>query len=240
MKKIETAMVLAAGLGRRMRPLTDTLPKPLIEVAGRSLIDRVFDRLIEAGVTRIVVNLHHHRATLEAHLAKRHDATFVLSPESDRLETGGGVLNALPLLGAAPFYCVNADVLWFDGATPALTRLADAWFAQRPQTLLLMNSAARARGYEGRGDYFMDGAGKARRRLGNQIAPFVYAGVQILAPENFRDQTPGRFSLNRIYDAAQDAGGLYGVAHDGLWFHVGTPESVAETEFELGWRRARP
>jgi MurNAc alpha-1-phosphate uridylyltransferase len=130
MKKIETAMVLAAGLGRRMRPLTDTLPKPLIEVAGRSLIDRVFDRLIEAGVTRIVVNLHHHRATLEAHLAKRHDATFVLSPESDLLETGGGVLNALPLLGAEPFYCVNADVLWFDGATPALTRLADAWFAQ--------------------------------------------------------------------------------------------------------------
>ena len=240
MKTIATAMVLAAGLGKRMRPLTDTLPKPLIEVAGRSLIDRVFDRLIEAGVSRIVVNLHHHRATLEAHLAKRRDAEFVLSPESELLETGGGVLNALPLLGAAPFYCVNADVLWFDGATPALRRMADAWFRQKPQTLLLMNSAARARGYEGRGDYFMDGTGKARRRRDNQIAPFVYAGAQILTAENFKGLAPGRFSLNRVYDLAQEADGLYGVAHDGLWYHVGTPADVAETEFELGWRHTRP
>jgi MurNAc alpha-1-phosphate uridylyltransferase len=240
MSAIRTAMVLAAGLGKRMRPLTDTLPKPLVEVAGRSLIDRVFDRLIAAGVTRIVVNLHHHRAILEAHVAKRRDAEFVLSPEAELLETGGGVLHALPLLGDAPFFCANADVLWFDGATPALARMADAWAAQRPQALLLMNSAAAARGYEGRGDYFMDGFGRARRRQGNQIAPFVYAGVQILTASCFAGQEPGRFSLNRVYDAAEAADGLVGIAHDGLWFHVGTPESVAETEFELGWSHVRP
>jgi MurNAc alpha-1-phosphate uridylyltransferase len=240
MSAIRTAMVLAAGLGKRMRPLTDTLPKPLVEVAGRSLIDRVFDRLIAAGVTRIVVNLHHHRAILEAHVAKRRDAEFVLSPEAELLETGGGVLHALPLLGDAPFFCANADVLWFDGATPALARMADAWAAQRPQALLLMNSAAAARGYEGRGDYFMDGFGRARRRQGNQIAPFVYAGVQILTASCFAGQEPGRFSLNRVYDAAEAADGLVGIAHDGLWFHVGTPESVAETELELGWSHVRP
>ena len=240
MSAIRTAMVLATGLGKRMRPLTDTLPKPLVEVAGRSLIDRVFDRLIAAGVTRIVVNLHHHRAILEAHVAKRRDAEFVLSPEAELLETGGGVLHALPLLGDAPFFCANADVLWFDGATPALARMADAWAAQRPQALLLMNSAAAARGYEGRGDYFMDGFGRARRRQGNQIAPFVYAGVQILTASCFAGQEPGRFSLNRVYDAAEAADGLVGIAHDGLWFHVGTPESVAETELELGWSHVRP
>ena len=240
MSNIRTAMVLAAGLGKRMRPLTDTLPKPLVEVAGRSLVDRVFDRLIAAGVARIVINLHHHRAILEAHIAKRRDAEFVLSPEAELLETGGGVLNALPLLGDEPFFCVNADVLWFDGATPALKRMADAWEAQRPAALLLMNSAASARGYEGRGDYFMDGFGRARRRQGNQTAPFVYAGVQILDAACFAGQAPGRFSLNRVYDATEAAEGLVGIAHDGLWFHVGTPESIAETEFELGWSHARP
>jgi MurNAc alpha-1-phosphate uridylyltransferase len=150
------------------------------------------------------------------------------------------VLHALPLRGDAPFFCANADVLWFDGATPALARMADAWAAQRPQALLLMNSAAAARGYEGRGDYFMDGFGRARRRQGNQIAPFVYAGVQILTASCFAGQEPGRFSLNRVYDAAEAADGLVGIAHDGLWFHVGTPESVAETEFELGWSHVRP
>jgi MurNAc alpha-1-phosphate uridylyltransferase len=240
MTAITTAMVLAAGLGKRMRPLTDTLPKPLVEVAGRSLLDRVFDRLIAAGVTRIVVNLHHHRSVLEAHLAKRRDVEIVQSPEDELLETGGGVLNALPLLGESPFFCVNADVLWFDGATPALKRLAAAWAARTPETLLLMTPAATARGYDGPGDYFMDPLGKARRRIGNEVAPFVYAGVQILKAANFAGLAPGRFSLNRVYDAAQEADGLYGVAHDGLWFHVGTPESVGETEFELGWRHRRP
>jgi MurNAc alpha-1-phosphate uridylyltransferase len=236
---IRTAMVLAAGLGKRMRPLTDTLPKPLVPVAGRTLIDRVFDRLVEAGVTRAIVNLHHHRATLEKHLAGRADIEIVPSPETELLETGGGVLAALPLIGETPFYCINADVLWFDGPTPALKRLARIWDPARHDALLLMQSAASAQGYEGRGDYFVDPAGRARRRTGNEMAPFVYAGVQVLQPQAFAGLQPGRFSLNRVYDAAQETGRLQAMPHDGLWFHVGTPESVAETEFQLGWRRDR-
>lgn len=239
MKPIETAMVLAAGLGKRMRPLTDTLPKPLVPVAGRTLIDRVFDRLIEAGVKRIVVNLHHHRSTLEKHLAGRKDVELVLSPEAELLETGGGVLNALDLVGDAPFFCANADVLWFDGPTPALRRLARIWDPAKDDVLLLMQSAVGASGYEGRGDYFLDPMGRARRRKGNEVAPFVYAGVQVLHPRRFAGLAPGRFSLNRVYDAAEADGRLRGMPHDGLWFHVGTPESVADTEFELGFRRER-
>jgi MurNAc alpha-1-phosphate uridylyltransferase len=239
MKPIETAMVLAAGLGKRMRPLTDTLPKPLVPVAGRALIDRVMDRLVEAGVKRIVVNLHHHRSTLEKHLAGRTDVELVLSPEADLLETGGGVLNALNLIGDAPFFCANADVLWFDGPTPALKRLARIWDPDRSDVLLLMHSAVTAFGYEGRGDYFLDPLGRARRRRGNEVAPFVYAGVQILHPRRFAGMAPGRFSLNAVYDAAEADGRLVGMPHDGLWFHVGTPESVAETEFHLGFRRER-
>jgi len=239
MKQIETAMVLAAGLGKRMRPLTDTLPKPLVPVAGRTLIDRVIDRLAEAGVKRVVVNLHHHRATLERHLATRSDVELILSPEADLLETGGGVLNALQLIGDAPFYCANADVLWFDGPTPALRRLAQVWDPESCDALLLMQAAASAFGYEGRGDYFVDPAGRARRRKGNEVAPFVYAGVQILHPRRFAGLVPGRFSLNVVYDAAEADGRLRGMPHDGLWFHVGTPESIVETEFQLGYRRER-
>ncbi len=239
MKPIETAMVLAAGLGKRMRPLTDTLPKPLVPVAGRTLIDRVIDRMAEAGVKRVIVNLHHHRSTLEAHLKTRTDVEIVLSPEAELLETGGGVLNALKLIGDAPFYCANADVLWFDGPTPALKRLARIWNPEASDVLLLMQSAVSAQGYEGRGDYFVDPTGKSRRRRGNEVAPFVYAGVQILHPRRFAGLAPGRFSLNVIYDLAETDGRLRGMPHDGLWFHVGTPESVAQTEFDLGWRRAR-
>lgn len=239
MKPIETAMVLAAGLGKRMRPLTDTLPKPLVPVAGRTLIDRVLDRMVEAGVKRIVVNLHHHRSTLEAHLKTRTDVEIVLSPEAELLETGGGVLNALKLIGDRPFYCANADVLWFDGPTPALKRLARIWDEANSDVLLLMQSAVTAQGYEGRGDYFVDTLGRARRRRGNEVAPFVYAGVQILHPRRFAGMAAGRFSLNLLYDAAEAEGRLRAMPHDGLWFHVGTPESVAQTEFDLGWRRAR-
>ncbi|MBI1245846.1 MAG: NTP transferase domain-containing protein [Alphaproteobacteria bacterium] len=239
MKPIETAMVLAAGLGKRMRPLTDTLPKPLVPVAGRTLIDRVMDRLVEAGVRRIIVNLHHHRATLEKHLAARTDVELVLSPEAELLETGGGVLNALKLIGDEPFFCANADVLWFDGPTPALKRLARIWDPAKSDALLLMQSAASAFGYEGRGDYYVDPVGRARRRKGNEVAPFVYAGVQILHPRRFAGLAPGRFSLNVVYDLAETDARLHGMPHDGLWFHVGTAESVIETEFQLGYRRER-
>jgi N-acetyl-alpha-D-muramate 1-phosphate uridylyltransferase len=239
MSAIDTGMVLAAGLGKRMRPLTDTLPKPMVPVAGRALVDRVIDRMVEAGVGRVVANIHHHRATLEQHLRARRDVPIVAVHEPELLETGGGVLNALPVLGPQAFFCANADVLWFDGPTPALRRLADAWDEARMDVLLLMQSSAYARGYEGRGDYFLDPAGKARRRRDPEIASFVYAGVQILHPRAFAGLAPGPFSLNKVYDAAEAKGRLWGVAHDGLWFHVGTPESVVATERELGWTKPK-
>ena len=236
---IDTGMVLAAGLGKRMRPLTDTLPKPMVPVAGRALVDRVIDRMVEASVGRVVANIHHHRATLESHLQARRDVPIVTVHEPELLETGGGVLNALPVLGPQAFFCANADVLWFDGPTPALRRLAGIWDDSRMDVLLLMQSSAYARGYEGRGDYFLDPAGKARRRRGPEIASFVYAGVQILHPRALAGFAPGAFSLNKVYDAAEAKGRLWGVAHDGLWFHVGTPDSVIATERELGWSKPK-
>jgi MurNAc alpha-1-phosphate uridylyltransferase len=236
---IDTGMVLAAGLGKRMRPLTDTLPKPMVPVAGRALVDRVIDRMAEAGVGRVVANIHHHRATLENHLRARRDVPIVTVHEPELLETGGGVLNALPVLGPQAFYCANADVLWFDGPTPALRRLAGIWDESRMDVLLLMQSSAFARGYEGRGDYFLDPVGKARRRRDAEIASFVYAGLQILHPRALAGFASGAFSLNKVYDAAEAKGRLWGMVHDGLWFHVGTPDSVAATERELGWAKPR-
>jgi MurNAc alpha-1-phosphate uridylyltransferase len=236
----QRAMVLAAGLGKRMRPLTDTIPKPMVEVAGRTLIDHVLDRFASVGVRDIVVNLHHLRAKLEAHLATRRDLRITLSPEHELLETGGGVTRALPLLGDAAFFAANADVLWYDGATPALARLAEMWDEDKMDALLLLQRTVTAHGYEGQGDYFLDPMGRARRRRGQAVAPYVFAGVQILHPRLFEDAPEGAFSLNRLYDRAEEAERLFGVAHDGLWFHVGTPDSIAATEEELDYVRPAP
>ena len=230
------AMVLAAGLGERMRPLTETLPKPLVEIGGRTLIDRVLDRLAAFGVARVVVNLHHHRARLEAHLAARAGPAIALSPEPELLDTGGGVAAALMRLGPDPFFVANADVLWLDGATPALERLADSWRGDAMDALLLLQSTVGARGFEGPGDYFLDPAGRARRRGGALVATHVYAGVALLAPAAFVGAPQGAFPLTRIFDRAEAEGRLWGVAHDGLWFHVGSPEAVAGTEVELELR----
>ncbi len=233
-------MVLAAGLGKRMRPLTETLPKPLVPVAGRTLIDRVLDRFADADLARVVVNLHYFRGTLETHLAARQAPALELSPEEALLETGGGVKNALPRLGSDPFYVANADVLWLDGKVPALQRLAKAWNDATMDALLLLHPAVSAFGYEGNGDYFIDPLGRLRRRRGAEIAPFIFAGVQILQPRLFAGAPDGAFSLNRLYDRAQEAGRLWGLRHDGLWFHVGTPEGLAETEAVLNEARALP
>lgn len=229
------AMALAAGLGKRMRPLTETIPKPMVEVAGRALIDHVLDRFAAVGVKQVVVNLHYHRAVLEAHLKTRRDLDIVLSPETELLETGGGVKNALKLLGADPFFVANADVLWFDGATSALARLAQAWNGKEMDALLLLQRAVTAHGYDGAGDFFLDPLGRVTRRRGQLVAPFVFAGVQILHPRLFKTAPAGAFSLNVLYNQAEEAGRLWGVAHDGLWFHVGTPDSIAATEAELGY-----
>jgi N-acetyl-alpha-D-muramate 1-phosphate uridylyltransferase len=231
------AMVLAAGLGKRMRPITDSIPKPMVEVAGQALVDHVLDRFAAVGVRDIVVNLHHLGAKLEQHLAHRRDMHITFSPENELLETGGGVTKALPLLGNSAFFAANADVLWYDGATPALARLAEMWDEDKMDALLLLQRTVTAHGYEGQGDYFLDPLGHARRRRGQAVAPYVFAGVQILHPRLFKDAPQGAFSLNRLYDRAEEAERLWGVAHDGLWFHVGTPGSIAATEEELDYVR---
>lgn len=231
------AMVLAAGLGKRMRPITDTIPKPMVEVAGQPLVDHVLDRFASVGVHDIVVNLHHLGHKLEAHLQRRRDMRITFSPETELLETGGGVTKALPLLGSGAFFAANADMLWFDGGTPALARLAEMWDEEKMDALLLLQRTVTAHGYDGAGDYFLDPLGRAKRRRGQAVAPYVFAGVQILHPRLFKEAPQGAFSLNRLYDRAEESERLYGVAHDGLWFHVGTPDSIAATEEELDYVR---
>lgn len=238
---ITRAMVLAAGLGKRMRPLTETLPKPLIAVAGRPLIDRVLDKLAAHGIGEVVVNLHHHRAQLEAHLKTRTTPKIRLSQENELLDTGGGIAKALPLLGTEPFFVCNADTFWLDGATPALMRLAQRWNDQEMDALLLLARTVAAHGYDGTGDYQADGNGTLRSRKGWETAPFIYAGVQIVHPRLFAAAPQGRFSIKRLWDQVEELGRLKAVIHEGPWFHVGTPEAVPETERVLeeygAWRR---
>lgn len=227
----QKAMVMAAGLGLRMRPLTLERPKPLIPVMGKPMLDHALDRLEEAGVASAVVNSHYKGQMIAAHLAGRTAPAITLSPEDTLLETGGGVKKALPLLGSDPVYVVNADILWLDGPSPTLARLARHWNPDEMDALLLLMATTKAVGYEGRGDYHMDPLGRLTRRGEMEIAPFVYAGVQIVKPELFAQDTPdGAFSTNRIWNRAQEAGRLFGLAHDGLWFHIGTPDALAETE----------
>lgn len=222
------AMVLAAGLGLRMRPITEHTPKPLVAVAGRTMLDRAFDHLDAAGVTAMVVNTHWLGHKVRDHLAGR--PGVMVSHEDELLETGGGVARALPLLGDAPFYVVNSDIIWTDGAVPALARLAGAWDDARMDALLLMQPTATAVGYDGQGDFFLDPNGVPRRRAAREVAPLLFAGVQILSPRLFRDAPSGKFSLNVLYDRALDEGRLFGIVHDGRWFHVGTPEALPEVD----------
>lgn len=226
----KVAMVLAAGFGKRLRPLTETLPKPLVQVNGEAMLDRILDRLSEAGVRKAVVNLHHLGEVIEDHLKDRQAPEIVLSPEAEILETGGGVKKALPQLGKEPFFVLNGDVLWLDGRRPALQRLAEVWDGRRMDCLLLLHQSVFAYGYDGRGDFMMDPNGLIRRRREREIAPFVFAGMQILHPK-LLDATPeGPFSLNRLYDKAAERGRLYGISHDGEWFHVGTPQDLKTAE----------
>lgn len=230
---VRRAMVLAAGLGQRMRPLTATRPKPLIEVSGRPLIDYVLDHLATAGVDTAVVNVHWLGDQVVRHLSGRTRPRIVISHESEPLETGGGVVKALPELGPAPFFVVNSDALWLDGARPALERLARAWRDSAMDVLMLLHRTVAAVGYDGTGDYFADPLGKLTRRMSGEVAPHVYAGVHVVHPRVLGDAPTGAFSLNRIFDRAEEAGRLYGIAHDGLWFHVGTPDELAEVQRHL-------
>lgn len=231
-----TAMVLAAGLGTRLRPLTDRMPKPLVEVGGRTLLDHALDRLQDAGVERAVVNAHYRAGMIAEHVAKRSRPAIELSLEEELLETGGGVARALPLL-ADKFLVANSDVLWLDGKVPALQRLARAWDDERMDALLLMQRTATAVGYDGSGDYVVDPLGKPRRRKEREIAPFLFAGVQLLHRRLFDGAPDRRFSLNLLYDRAERAGRLAAVVHDGEWYHVGTIEGLETTEQRLGSSR---
>lgn len=230
-------MVLAAGLGLRMRPLTDNLPKPLIPVAGRCMLDRVLDHLTVAGVSRRVVNTHYLGAMVADHLeARRQDegaaATIVISHEPELLDTGGGVVKALPLLGAAPFFVINGDILWRDGAEPALRRLGAAWADDRMDALLLVHPRDSAIGYDGPGDFDLASDGRLTRRT-QATAPFVFTGVQILSPRLLDGAPAGAFSLNKLYDRASAARRLHGIVHSGHWFHIGTPEGLRLAEERL-------
>lgn len=228
-----TAMVLAAGLGQRMRPITDKMPKPLVQLRGEAMLDTILDRLEAHGIEKVVVNLHYLGGMIVDHLKDRKRPAIVFSQEDDLLETGGGVKKALPLLGDAPFFVLNGDVCWLDGLTPALERLAAAWDEDEMDALLLLHPTCSAFGYEGIGDYFMDPVGRLRRRQERQIAPFIHAGIQILHPRLFDGAPAGSFSLNRLYDKAQEAERLWGVRHDGEWYHVGTPAELRAVEDAL-------
>ena len=229
-----TAMVLAAGLGTRMRPLTDTKPKPLVPVAGKPLIDHVLDRLADAGVERAVVNVHYLADALERHLASRQRPQIVISDErGSLLGTGGGIAKALPQLGDAPFFLVNSDTLWLDGVKPNFIRLADAFDAAAMDALLLLASATGSVGYEGRGDFAMASDGRLQRRGERDVVPFVYAGAAILSPALFAAAPTGAFPLTHLFDRAGDQGRLFGLRLEGVWMHVGTPDAVTAAEAVL-------
>jgi len=231
----ETAMVLAAGLGKRMRPLTNDRPKPLVEVAGAALLDHALARVAQAGVRRAVVNVHYMAERIEAHLAAgRQGLDIALSDErAALLETGGGVANALPLIAGDPFFVLNSDNLWVDGPRPALGELARAWDGAAMDALLLVVPYAGATGYEGQGDFHMDADGRLARRAEGRLAPYVFTGVQLLSKRLFERVAVEPFSLNRLYDRALADGRLFGLAYGGLWFHVGTPAALAEAEAVL-------
>lgn len=224
-------MVLAAGFGLRMRPLTDHLPKPLVQVAGRPLLDHALDKLAAAGVTEAVVNVHYLGEQIIAHVASRTRPHVIVSDERDQvLGTGGGVVKALPLLGTTPFFHVNSDTLWIDGVRCNLTRLAETFDPARMDILLLMAPTADSIGYGGRGDYAMLPDGLLRKRREHQVVPFVYAGAAILSPSIFKGAPAGEFSLTKLFDAAEEQDRLYGLRLDGVWMHVGTPDAVAAAE----------
>jgi len=228
---VSTAMVLAAGLGQRMRPLTDKIPKPMVKLAGKPLIDHVLDRISEAGIARAVVNVHYCANVLESHLARRSSPEILISDERDQLlDTGGGVVKALPFLGNEPFLLHNSDSVWIEGIGRNLERLMAAWDPERMDSLLLLALAANSLGYHGLGDFSLSTTGQLERRQERRVAPFVFTGVSIAHPRLFADAPEGPFSINRLWDASIARGRLYGIRLDGWWMHVGSPEALAEAE----------
>jgi N-acetyl-alpha-D-muramate 1-phosphate uridylyltransferase len=225
---IDTCMILAAGMGNRMRPLTNDMPKPLITAAGKTLLDHALDTAAHAGLSRAVVNVHYLPEQVEAHLARRAGLPRVdVSDERGvLLETGGGVLKALPLINRATFMVFNADNVWLDGPAPTARGVLDAWQPDKMDALLLLAPTATAVGYDGPGDFDLDGQHHLVRRGGAISAPYVYAGIHILKSQLFDGMAAAPFSLNRVWNVAADTNRLFGIVHPGQWYHVGTPEGV--------------
>ena len=224
-------MILAAGRGERMRPLTDSMPKPLIPVAGSSMLDRAMKSLADHGVRDVVVNVHHLGERIAAHL----DGRAQIVREDRLLETGGSVKNALPLLGDGPYFILNGDGLWRDGPRPMLSRMEAAWDPARMDALLLLHPLATAIGREAkdRGDYFLDADGRAHHRAAAAAAPYLFASVSVCDSRLFHESPDGPFSLLKLWTRAEANGRLFGLVHDGAWFHVGTPQALAEAETVL-------
>ncbi len=227
-------MILAAGVGKRMRPITTTTPKPLVEVGGRALIDHALDRLEAAGVEQAVVNVHYLADLVRVHAERRNQPRVVISDESEQLlNTGGGIAKALPSLGDDPFYLLNSDSFWIEGVTRNLDLLAESWRDDAMDALLLVSPTVHAIGYAGAGDFLLDPAGRLVRRPERRVAPFAYAGAAILHPRFFADAPAGPFSLNRLFDQAIESGRLFGVRLEGIWLHVGTPGAIRGAERAL-------
>lgn len=234
-RAIRKAMVLAAGLGERMRPITDAIPKPMVPVGGKPIIDRILDGLKIGGVETAVVNTFYLAELLETHLENREQPRIIISREDERLETGGGVLHAVDHFDDEPFFVINGDTLWLDGPMPTLDRLEQTWNPDRMDALLLLHSTVAAYGYDGCGDFTVDPEGRLMRRPEQEVSPYVFTGTQIIDPRLFgkdvRNGSLGHaFSLNKLYDRALEAGRLYGMIHDGEWFHIGTPDALVEVE----------
>lgn len=232
---LDTAMLMAAGIGKRMRPLTATRPKPLVRVAGKPLIDHALDRVEAAGITKVIVNVHYLADAVEAHLATRKGpARFVISDERAMLlETGGGLMKVRDELGDKPFLCANSDNIWIDGPQNSISMLADLWDDARMDALLLVVPLARAQMHGGPGDFHMDADGRLTRRKPARVAPFVYTGIQIMSPRLLVDPPGEVFSTNILWNRAIAQGRAFGASHQGLWFDVGTPAAIPVVEAEL-------
>ena len=227
----DTVMVFAAGLGKRMRPVTDALPKPLVKIGGRAMIDHMLDRFAEIGVKRAIVNVHYLADQLERHLAKRTAPEIIISDEREKLlDQGGGIKKVLPLIGGAPFFICNTDAIWLEGARSNLARFAERWDADAMDILLLVAASATSVGVDWAGDFLMDTEGRLSRRGESDVAPFVYAGVGIIKPQLFADVKEDVFRLAPFFFSAAERGRLFGQRLDGQWLHVGTPAAIEEAE----------
>lgn len=235
MIKVDTAMIMAAGLGKRMRPLTESRPKPLVEVAGKAMIDHCFEKLVEAGIGKAVVNVHYLADMMEAHLAALpYPVDIRVSDEREQLlETGGGLVQAEPLIEEDVFYCINSDNLWTDGPTNSLQQLAQTWDEDSMDALLLLIPREAAHNYKGDGDFHLDDEKRISRKLPDQKAPLIYSGIQLISKRLLRDAPTGAFSTNIFWERAIGDGRLFGAVHEGQWFEVGSPQAIAPTEAAL-------